>query len=59
MSRKKPYYHIKGQTDQLSADAHRAIEKGISYGKYMGMKSSEKEASYETMCKLRRPKGEV
>ena len=59
MSRKKPYYHIKGQTDQLSTDVHRAIEKGISYGKYMGMKSAGKEESYETMCKLWRPKGEV
>lgn len=38
MAKKKPDYMIKGQTEQLSYDVHRAIELGISYGKYMGMK---------------------
>ena len=38
MPKKKPDYMIKGQTEQLSYDVHRAIELGISYGKYMGMK---------------------
>ena len=38
MAKKKPEYMIKGQTEQLSKDVHTAIELGISYGKYMGMK---------------------
>lgn len=38
MPKKKPEYMIKGQTEQLSYDVHKAIELGISYGKYMGMK---------------------
>ncbi|PWJ13937.1 hypothetical protein [Ruminococcus flavefaciens] len=38
MSKKKPDYMIKGQTEQLSEDIHNAILMGVSYGKYMGMK---------------------
>ena len=37
MSKKKPDYMIKGQTEQLSEDIHNAILMGVSYGKYMGM----------------------
>lgn len=38
MAKKKPDYHIPGQTEQLSYDVHKAIQMGISYGKYMALK---------------------
>ncbi len=60
MSKKKPDYMIKGQTEQLSEDIHNAILMGVSYGKYMGMKHDAEAQEYfekfGVRMKRRRPK---
>lgn len=44
MAKKKPTYQINGQTERLSRDVHKAIEMGVSYGKYMALKKEFKLA---------------